>query len=36
VNEVLFACVQELALETARLRREVHRLTTPPPPPDGP
>jgi hypothetical protein len=36
VNEVLFACVQELALETARLRREVHRLTAPPPPPDGP
>jgi hypothetical protein len=24
VNQVLFACVQELALETARLRRELH------------
>jgi hypothetical protein len=23
VNQVLFACVQELALETARLRREL-------------
>jgi hypothetical protein len=26
VNDVLFACVQELALETARLRAEVRRL----------
>jgi hypothetical protein len=25
VNQVLFACVQELALETARLRREVQQ-----------
>ena len=25
VNQVLFACVQELALETARLRQELHR-----------
>ena len=25
VNQVLFACVQELALETARLRRELDR-----------
>jgi hypothetical protein len=25
VNQVLFACVQELALETARLRHELHR-----------
>jgi hypothetical protein len=37
INHVLFACVQELALETALLRREVRRLsgtlprsTTPP------
>jgi hypothetical protein len=27
VNHVLFACVQELALETARLRRDVRRLS---------
>ena len=27
VNHVLFACVQELALETALLRRELDRLT---------
>jgi hypothetical protein len=27
VNQVLFACVQELALETARLRQEVRRLS---------
>jgi hypothetical protein len=27
VNLVLFACVQELAVETARLRQEVHRLS---------
>jgi hypothetical protein len=27
VNQVLFACVQELALETARLRQEVSRLS---------
>ena len=26
VNEVLFACVQELAVETARLRQELERL----------
>lgn len=26
-NQVLFACVQELALETAQLRREVRRLS---------
>ncbi|HEY5618709.1 MAG TPA: hypothetical protein VIK60_12255 [Vicinamibacterales bacterium] len=30
-NHVLFACVQELAVETALLRREVHRLSTPAP-----
>jgi hypothetical protein len=29
VNHVLFACVQELALETAQLRREVRRLSAP-------
>ena len=29
VNQVLFACVQELAVETARLRREVERLSAP-------
>ena len=27
MNEVLSACVQELAIETARLRQEVHRLS---------
>lgn len=27
VNDVLFACVQELAIENARLRRDVERLT---------
>jgi len=27
VNQVLFACVQELALETALLRREIRRLS---------
>ena len=27
LNRVLFACVQELAVETARLRREVNRLS---------
>jgi hypothetical protein len=27
MNEVLCACVQELAIETARLRREVRRLS---------
>jgi hypothetical protein len=31
-NHVLFACVQELALETALLRREVQRLTAAAPP----
>ncbi len=30
VNHVLFACVQELALETALLRRELDRLSGPP------
>jgi hypothetical protein len=29
LNHVLFACVQELAIETARLRQEVHRLSSP-------
>jgi hypothetical protein len=28
-NLVLFACVQELAVETARLRRELRRLAPP-------
>ena len=28
-NLVLFACVQELAVETARLRRDVRRLSSP-------
>jgi hypothetical protein len=28
INYVLFACVQELAVETLRLRREVDRLTS--------
>ena len=27
INQVLFACVQELALETAQLRREIRRLS---------
>jgi hypothetical protein len=27
VNQVLFACVQELAIETARLRQELRRTT---------
>ena len=37
VNLVLFACVQELALETARLRRELdHRSAAPGSPPPGP
>ena len=27
-NQVLFACVQELALETAILRREIRRLSS--------
>lgn len=30
VNHVLFACVQELASETALLRRELNRLARPP------
>ena len=30
-NHVLFACVQELALEAALLRRELHRLSASPP-----
>ncbi|MBI4266390.1 MAG: hypothetical protein HY657_18615 [Acidobacteria bacterium] len=30
LNYVLFACVQELAVETVRLRREVHRLAQDP------
>ena len=29
-NHVLFACLQELALETALLRRDLRRLTDPP------
>lgn len=29
VNHVLFACVQELALETALLRRQIDRLSRP-------
>ena len=29
VNQVLFACVQELAVETARLRQELERRTPP-------
>ncbi len=29
-NQVLFACVQELALESAQLRREVRRLSSSP------
>ena len=29
-NQVLFACVQQLALEAAQLRREVRRLSSPP------
>jgi hypothetical protein len=32
VNQVLFACVQELALETARLRQELERQQRPPRP----
>ena len=32
-NLVLFACVQELAVETARLRRELRQVASPPPPP---
>lgn len=38
VNYVLFACVQELALETARLRRDMRRLgpgVTAPPRPES-
>ncbi len=31
VNHVLFACLQELALETALLRRDLNRLTGAPP-----
>lgn len=27
INQVLFACVQELAIETTRLRRELHQMT---------
>jgi hypothetical protein len=33
MNEVLSACVQELAIETARLRQEVERLSHRPGPP---
>ena len=29
VNQVLFACVQELAIETARLRQEIQRRSGP-------
>jgi hypothetical protein len=32
-NHVLFACVQELAIETARLRRELARVSAPTSPP---
>jgi len=31
VNHVLIACVQELAIETSRLRNDVRRLAGPPP-----
>ena len=34
VNQVLFACVQELAIETARLRQELERRTPPSRPPE--
>ena len=27
INQVLFACVQELAIETTRLRRELRELS---------
>lgn len=30
VNHVLFACVQQLAIENAELRREIRRLSGPP------
>jgi hypothetical protein len=33
VNQVLFACVQELAVETARLRQEIERRDRPSAPP---
>ncbi len=33
VNDVLFACVQELAIENARLRRDVERASSPAGPP---
>ena len=36
VNLVLFACVQELAVETARLKQEVQRLTPSDQPPARP
>ena len=29
VNQILFACVQELAVETAQLRQQVRRLSNP-------
>ena len=32
VNQVLFACVQELAAETARLRQQLQQQATAPPP----
>lgn len=35
VNRVLFACVQELAIETARLRQELDRRAGPSPGPSG-
>ena len=35
VNAVLFACVQELAIETARLRQQVRRQSTPAAGPPG-
>ena len=34
VNQVLFACVQELAVETARLRQEIRQQATPAAGPD--
>jgi len=35
VNQALFACVQELAIENARLRRDVHMLAAGGSPPQG-
>jgi len=36
VNQVLFACVQELAAETARLRQQLHQQGPPSPPSSAP